>query len=36
MREYFKNKFINEGKDKLEIYAIAKGVMYGEIKPTTT
>ena len=40
MREYFKNKFINEGKEKLEnilgIYAIAKGVLYGKIKPTTT
>lgn len=40
MREYFKDKFISEGKEKLEnileIYAIAKGVLYGKIKPTTT
>lgn len=40
MREYFKRKFIQEGKDKLEktleMYAIAKGVLYGKIKPTTT
>ena len=40
MREYFKDKFINEGKEKLEnileIYAIAKGILYGKIKPTTT
>uniref|UniRef100_UPI00261E22B1 transposase n=1 Tax=Clostridium sp. TaxID=1506 RepID=UPI00261E22B1 len=40
MREYFKKKFIQEGKDKLEktmeIYAVAKGVLYGKIKPTTT
>lgn len=40
MRENFKKKFIQEGKDKLEktleIYAIAKGVLYGKIKLTTT
>ena len=40
MREYFKDKFISEGKEKLEnileIYAVAKGVLYGKIKPTTT
>jgi hypothetical protein len=40
MREYFKDKFISEGKEKLEnileMYVIAKGVLYGKIKPTTT
>ncbi|WP_257786552.1 hypothetical protein [Clostridium estertheticum] len=37
---YFKEKSIQEGKEKLEntieIYEIVQGVVYGKIKPITT